>query len=136
MRHPFDHLRAHRYARLTTIRASGEQVPTPVWFVLKDDAVYVQTGHQTGKAKRIRRNPQVTLAPCTPWGSPRGTDTPATATDLDAAAQEHVRAAFRRRYGLLQRLRDRSLRRRGVTSTFLKITAADSIAPQPPSPRS
>lgn len=136
MTHHFDHLRAHRYARLTTIRASGEQVATPVWFVLQDDAVYVQTGHQTGKAKRIRRNPQVTLAPCSPWGSPRGTDIPATAADLNTQPPAHVRAAFRRRYGPLQRLRDLSLRRRGITSTFLKITAADPVTPQPPGPRS
>ena len=123
MHHPFDHLRAHRYVRLTTVRASGEQVPTPVWFVLEDDAVYVQTGRQTGKAKRVRRNAQVLLAPCTPWGRPRGADIPATAADLDAAVPAHVRTAFLRRYGPLQRLRDLSLRRRGVASTFLKITA-------------
>ncbi|GAA3614219.1 PPOX class F420-dependent oxidoreductase [Nonomuraea rosea] len=123
MRHPLDQLRAHRYARLTTFRASGEEVHTPVWFVMRDNAVYVETGDQTGKAKRVRRDPRVIIAPCTPWGSPRGPGIPATAKDLGSAPPARIRAALLRRYGPLQWFRDVLLRRRHVTPTFLEITA-------------
>lgn len=123
MRQPLDSLRAHRYARLTTFRSSGEEVHTPVWFVMHDNAVYVETGDQTGKAKRVRRDPRVIIAPCTPWGSPRGPGIPATAKDLGSAPPAHIRAALLRRYGPLQWFRDFLLRRRRVTPTFLEITA-------------
>lgn len=123
MQHPFDGLRAHRYIRLITFRRSGEEVPTPVWFVMHDDSVYVETGDQSGKAKRVRRDPRVTITPCTPWGSPSGSAIPAIARDLGPTPPAHVQDAFLRRYSMLQRLRDLILRRRHITPTFLEITA-------------
>lgn len=124
MGHPFDGLRGYRYVRLTTYRASGEEVPTPVWFAMVGDTVYVETARRSGKARRIRRNAQVTLAPCTSWGRPRGPGVAARATDLGPGARADVQAALLRRYGPLQRFRDFLLRRQGGTPTFLAITAA------------
>jgi PPOX class probable F420-dependent enzyme len=124
MAHPFDGLRAHRYVRLTTYRATGEEVPTPVWFAMVGDTVYVETGWASGKARRIRRDARVVLTPCTSWGRPRGSDVPAVATDLGPDAPADVRAALLRRYGPLQRLRESLLRRRDITPTFLAIAPA------------
>lgn len=121
MRRQSGTLRPYRYIRLTTFRKSGEAVPTPVWFVAHERALYVQTGTRAGKARRIRSNPHVTLAPCTSWGRPRGPSVPAVATDLGPAAPAHIRTAFLRRYGPLQWLRELALRRRGITSTILEI---------------
>jgi PPOX class probable F420-dependent enzyme len=57
----FEHLEGHRYARLTTYRKSGEPVPIPVWFAVvgvPDNRIYVFTDALSGKAKRIRNDPQ------------------------------------------------------------------------------
>lgn len=66
----FEVLEGHRYVRMTTYRRNGEGVPTTVWFALVDDTAYVFTGTQTGKAKRIRNNPRVTLTPSNFRGRP------------------------------------------------------------------
>ena len=64
-------LEGHRYMRLTTFRRSGKAVPTTVWFALVDGRAYVFTSANSGKAKRIRNNPRVTLTPSNFRGKPR-----------------------------------------------------------------
>jgi PPOX class probable F420-dependent enzyme len=56
--------------RLTTFRRNGAGVPTTVWFALVYDKAYVFTGLNSGKAKRIRNNPRVTLTPSNFRGKP------------------------------------------------------------------
>lgn len=46
---------------LTTLRADGRPVSLPVWFVLIDDAIYVQTPSRSAKIKRARRDPRGTF---------------------------------------------------------------------------
>src|SRR5689334_18846042 len=48
---------------LETYRRNGEPVRTPVWFLKENGILYVHTGDNTGKVKRIRRNPKVRVAP-------------------------------------------------------------------------
>ncbi len=65
----FDALQRHKYVNVETFRQSGQGVRTPVWFA-GDPAsgtpqtLYVYSEAESGKAKRIRRNPQVRVAPC------------------------------------------------------------------------
>ncbi len=49
---------------LETYRKNNQPVRTPVWFVIKNDLIYVVTRDQTGKAKRLRNNLQVKIATC------------------------------------------------------------------------
>lgn len=58
-----------QYILLTTFRKTGEPVPTPVWFSLIDDRIYVQTGASTGKVKRLKNNPSVTVVACDARGN-------------------------------------------------------------------
>ena len=44
----FSALEGHKYALLTTFRASGDPVPTPVWFGLANGRAYVRTGADVG----------------------------------------------------------------------------------------
>jgi len=67
---PFELLEGHRYMRLTTFRRSGKAVPTTVWFAFVDGKAYVFTSANSGKAKRIRNNPRVTLTPSNFRGKP------------------------------------------------------------------
>ncbi len=65
-----------RYLSLETYRKTGKSVQTPVWFAAAPDAgshvVYVYSGADTGKMKRIRQNPTIRIAPCGARGTVTG----------------------------------------------------------------
>ncbi len=89
------------YALLTTFRRNGQPVGTPVWFVTAgDDRVYFMTGPETGKAKRIRNNPRVQVAPSNPRGQAQGAAVDAHARELQGAEAETARQALARKYGI------------------------------------
>ena len=56
---------------LETYRRNGEPVRTLVWFLEENGTLYVHTGDDTGKVKRIRRNPKVRVAPSYFRGKPK-----------------------------------------------------------------
>jgi PPOX class probable F420-dependent enzyme len=63
----FATLAGKRYLNLETFRRNGTGVRTPVWFATDSAAVptlYVYTTVDSGKAKRIRLNGAVRIAPC------------------------------------------------------------------------
>lgn len=87
-----------KYISLTSFNRSGVGVATPVWFVAEDGRLLVQTDRESFKVKRIRRNPQVTIAPCNASGRPHGPAVSATAEILPDEELEHVRALVARKY--------------------------------------
>ncbi|MGE5135267.1 MAG: PPOX class F420-dependent oxidoreductase [Gemmatimonadota bacterium] len=87
-----------RYLSLTSYRRDGTGVATPVWFVQDKGLILVQTDAESGKARRIRRDPSVTIAPCTATGRLRGTPARATARQLPAGAMSGAEPLFRRKY--------------------------------------
>lgn len=120
----FDVLDGHQYMSLTTFRKSGAGVATPVWFARDGARLVVTTQLQSGKAKRIRSNPQVTVAPCTASGQILGPAAQGCARFLEGAAAEQARALLRRKYGLIWTLFNVGYRLRGLhrTAGFLEIT--------------
>ena len=96
---PFDALTGHRYVRLSTFREGGAAVPTPVWFARMGENLYVVTGRNTGKAKRIRNNPDVVLAPSDFRGRPKGRDLRAVARLTDEPKGGPADRALRNKYG-------------------------------------
>src|SRR6266851_8686854 len=62
---------AERYLVIETYRKNGDPVRTPVWFVEHQEIIYVRTNTNTGKVKRIRRNPHVRIASSTGRGAPK-----------------------------------------------------------------
>ncbi len=96
---PFEVLAGHRYVRLSTFRRSGAAVPTPVWFVRLGENLYVVTGRNTGKVKRIRNNPGVAIAPSDFRGRPKGGDLRATAGVADEQRGGPADRALRGKYG-------------------------------------
>ena len=121
---PQDALGAGRYVSLTTHRRDGTPVATPVWLAVDGDALVVWTGSRTGKVKRARRDPAVTVAPCDMRGRVRGAAVPGRVEVLDADGTQRIRELVGRRYGLPGRLLVWwSLRRRGPAgSVGLRIT--------------
>lgn len=52
------------FVSLTTFRKNGVGVSTPVWIARDGDELIVTTPRRSGKVKRLRNDPRVTLAPC------------------------------------------------------------------------
>jgi len=119
------------YRLVTTFRRTGEGVGTPVWFAVDADTVYVKTGAQSGKVKRIAANPRVTVAPCTLRGKPRGPATEAVArvvTDPDEEAR--AERALSGKYGISRPLILGYLRWRGVAELYVAIEADAPARPE------
>ncbi|PWH13623.1 MAG: PPOX class F420-dependent oxidoreductase [Anaerolineae bacterium] len=89
-----------KYLNLETYRRNGQGVRTPVWFVEHEGKLYVRTGANSGKAKRIRNFPQVQIAPCKAQGEVIGEWVKGTARRVDSQKAEAVNRLFSRKYGL------------------------------------
>ena len=92
-----------KYLSLTTFRKDGSAVATPVWCVGDGAGLRVITQADSGKAKRLRNNSSVLIAPCDMRGNLTGTQVEAVATFQDPAQTEQTAAMIARRYGLLGR---------------------------------
>ncbi len=124
-----DQLGSGGYLSVTTYRRDGRAVPTPVWVVRDGDALAVWTTRDAGKVKRIRNNPQVSVAPCDMRGNLTGPERAGAATLLSPEDTERVRELIRRKYGLVGRLTIRgSLLRRGRDGTVgVRITVPEPV---------
>jgi PPOX class probable F420-dependent enzyme len=89
-----------RYLSLTTFKRDGTPVACPVWVVSDDGRrLLVSTGADTGKAKRLRRDPRVLVAPASATGKLRGEQIEARGRFLDAVEGERVTKLIRDKYG-------------------------------------
>jgi len=126
-------LGAEDFVLLTTFRRNGEGVPTPVWIASLTDRSRIgfYTTMGTGKTKRLRHTPRVTVQPCSRTGTP----TPGT-EPVEARAQmvksgpefDEVQGAIRAKYGwqcmLFAVVGGLATRRKGLTyrDTVVLIT--------------
>ncbi len=71
----FSQLEGERYLSITTFRPDGTAASTPVWFVSDDlsQRLFVATGANTWKVRRIRRDPHVRVAASSARGKLTGT---------------------------------------------------------------
>ena len=58
----FEPIQNAQFVVLTTYRRNGEAMPSTVWFAEEAGKVYITTMQGIGKVKRLRANPQATLA--------------------------------------------------------------------------
>ena len=91
-------IQGQKYVSLTTFRKTGVGVPTPVWFGEDNGRLYVMTRGTMGKAKRIRNNPQVRVAPCTIRGKVNGPEFAAIARVLPPEEHKRARETINRKY--------------------------------------
>ena len=99
-----DALATGKYLLLTTLRRDGTPVAPPVGRARDDDALLVITQADSGKVRRIRGNPAVTVASCDARGRSAGPAVDAVAELLDDAGTARARSIIADRYGLLGRL--------------------------------
>ncbi len=101
----FETLQKQQYINIETFRKNGEGVRTPVWFVREGEAVFVYTIADSGKVKRIRRQPHVNIAPCKMDGTPVGEWFPALARELpDEETGRRVDKLLDKKYGFMKKL--------------------------------
>jgi PPOX class probable F420-dependent enzyme len=119
-----------RYVSLATYRRDGTAVATPVWQVVNGAELLVVTDAGTGKVKRIRNNPAVTVAVCDFRGrvAPGAARVTGTARLLDDTGTQAARALLARKY-LASRLGNwvtRVLRIRRAPLVGIAVRFADS----------
>ena len=87
-----------KFLSLTSFRRDGTGVATPVWFVKAGERLLVETDAASYKVRRIRRDPRVTIAPCTATGRLRGNPVPARAELLPDTEVTRVERLMARKY--------------------------------------
>lgn len=118
----FADLVTHQYINLITYRKSGEAVATPVWFVIEHPYLYVRSGQNASKVKRIRNNPLVEIEPCDARGKPLGARFFAQARMLDSSDHARIDRLLNQKYGIIKRIVD--MLNGGYTNRdFIEITA-------------
>jgi uncharacterized protein len=100
---PFASLQGRKYLNIETFRKNGQGVRTPVWFAgePEDDApekLYVYSTADSGKAKRIRNNARVRVAPSDARGKLLGEWVEARAEIVTGTNAEHGMQLLNKKY--------------------------------------
>lgn len=103
---PLDTLGSAKYVSLTTFRADGTPVATPVWVVRDGSVLRILTDPSSGKVRRLRTDPRVVLSPCDMRGRVKTGALVAegTATLEDDQGTSRTMAMIEKRYGLMGRI--------------------------------
>jgi hypothetical protein len=88
------------YISLASFRKSGVPVRTPLWFAEGNGKLYFMTRNDSGKYKRIRNNPKVTVAPCKINGKVTGLEFSAAARILPREQWFAAKKLIRQKYWL------------------------------------
>ena len=99
----FASLQERKYINLETFRKNGQGVRTPVWFAGEPEQgppekIYVYSTADSGKAKRIRNNPRVRVAPSDVRGKPLGEWIEARAEIVIGEEAEHGMKLLNKKY--------------------------------------
>jgi uncharacterized protein len=97
-------LKRTKTIQLTTHKRDGTPVPTPVSIAFNGERAYFRSPDKAWKARRLRANPAVEVAPSTFRGRVTGPAIQARATLLSGAEAERAARALARRHPLLQGL--------------------------------
>jgi uncharacterized protein len=103
-----------KYLNLETYRKSGNGVRTPVWFAFAPieagaTKIYVYATADSGKAKRLRRNGAVKIAPCDARGKVTGPWIDARASIVGGDEFERGMRLLNRKYWPLKQILDLSV---------------------------
>ncbi|MEE8599489.1 PPOX class F420-dependent oxidoreductase [Euzebya tangerina] len=125
------------YISLSTVRADGSAVATPVWLRGSDGVYDVMTAADSHKVRRLQANPTVEVAPCDVRGNvaPGAARFRGTAELItDPPIVERTVAAIRGQYPIMGRMipllsKVRSLLPGGTTPDYLivKITVTEAL---------
>jgi PPOX class probable F420-dependent enzyme len=116
----------NRYIRLTTFTADGRRKHTPVWIALwKDGVIGTTTDDDSWKVRRLRKTPNVEIAPSDSKGQvdEAGVTRTGTAEAVPVSDPDYeiLEAALLRKYGLQYRLFRFIRKLRGKTACAIAI---------------
>jgi PPOX class probable F420-dependent enzyme len=99
----FASLQGQKYINLETFRKNGQGVRTPVWFAGEPEQgvpekLYAYSTDDSGKAKRVRNNPRVRVAPCDVRGKVLGDWIDARAEFVTGEEAEHGMKLLNKKY--------------------------------------
>jgi uncharacterized protein len=103
---PFSEFDHKEYLSLETYRKDGRSVRTPVWFLFHNGSFFIRTLANTGKIKRIRRNPEVKFAHCNERGEPTGEWLSGQANIAGAQLSLEIDSLLTKKYGFRKRVFD------------------------------
>ncbi|MFB5600936.1 MAG: PPOX class F420-dependent oxidoreductase [Nitrososphaeraceae archaeon] len=118
----FDSLANEKYISLQTIRKNGSTVSTPVWFVLKENKLFIRSSADSGKIKRIRNNNNVKISICNMKGNIRGHNYDAKANFEKNLDYQEINSLFDKKYGILSFLLKIFYKIKKIKLTILSIT--------------
>ena len=95
----YDWIQHQSYLLLTTFKRDGTAIPTPVWFAAAGGKLYVYSGKNAGKVKRIRATGRVEVCPCTMKGKPTGPAITGQGTVLEEDRGAFVHGLLKAKYG-------------------------------------
>ncbi|MFX1325686.1 MAG: PPOX class F420-dependent oxidoreductase [Promethearchaeota archaeon] len=87
-----------KHISLISYKKNGDPIATTVWFVEKDDKIYVVTLQGRYKLKRINNNPHVKISPASIRGKPKGEYLEGSARILSDEESKPIIALFRKKY--------------------------------------
>ncbi|NND86308.1 MAG: PPOX class F420-dependent oxidoreductase [Nitrosopumilus sp.] len=99
-----DKIKSQKCISLETYRKNNQPVKTPVWFVVKNNLIYVVTRSKTGKVKRLKNNSNVRIAPCTFKGKITGDEISGVVTILNDEEAKEVVKWRDKKYGLIAKI--------------------------------
>jgi uncharacterized protein len=99
----FDGFHDQKYLSLESFRKNGQGVRTPVWFAgdppgTKPQKLFVYSEADSGKAKRIRNNSRVRIAPCNMRGKLLGDWIEARAEIVSGEEAERGQGLLKKKY--------------------------------------
>jgi hypothetical protein len=97
-------LAAEKFVSLTTFKKDGAAVATPMWIGRDGDHLFVWTPADSWKAKRVKNNPRVVLAPSARGGKVREGAHPVDGVAeviIERATVQRLAGVIRRKYGLM-----------------------------------
>ena len=92
----------YRTALLTSYKRDGTPVGTPLTIAVAGNRAFIRTYDRAGKAKRMRNQPDVRIAPSTVRGKPVGSEIPARSRLLVGDEATEAARAVARRQPVLQ----------------------------------
>lgn len=98
------HFENESYLNLETYKKNGQQVITPVWFVIKDKVIFIVTRENTGKVKRIKNNNSVRINPCNFRGVSKGSWISGIANFVNSTEYEEILKLRYKKYGIKSKI--------------------------------
>jgi PPOX class probable F420-dependent enzyme len=119
-----------KYIRVTTFKKDGTEVSTPTWVVALDDGkIGFYTSSTSGKAKRLKNNPNVVVQPSNGRGRAKPGTSPLTGTAVVVSGPERE-AIYEKvvaKYGFMTKI-TRASWRRSVGSSSARSSSTPTAA--------